>query len=184
MPSVKDTPQAMETMADRAALQDLRDMLAVLLILRTHLVPQDRTRLDSLVLRLERLLGHPSLAQQTRAMDPFPELELRLQCPVDSPVTGYVVHLFDADTGGMVSSTTRDTFEAALQLVRRRLGIKRDYYIAGTWTGQIGRLAITTPLGQVLARIEPRESDPTHCAMTPPHPYWRCGSVAAGAAVN
>lgn len=159
MPSVKDTLQAMEAMADRATLRDLRDVLSALLTLRTHLVLQDRTRADSLMRRLDSLLGHPTGTQSPLPAQPSPELNLLLQCPSDIPVTGYVVRVFD-NTGAVASTTTRDTFEASLHLVRRQLGTKRDYHIAGTWKGQLGKLAVSTPRGQMLALIEPRQADP------------------------
>ena len=41
---------------------------------------------------------------------------------------------------------------AAVQLVRFQLGVNRDYYFAGTWTRHVGKLAVSTPIGVVLAR--------------------------------
>ena len=157
MPNVKDTLQAMEIMADRAALRDLRDMLDALLALRTHLVLQDRTRADSLLLRLDRLLRHAD--SLSTGLAESPELTLRLQCHAEPRTTGYLVHLFDAESGDLASSTTRETFEAAVQLVRFQLGVNRDYYFAGTWTRHTGKLAVSTPRGMVLARSEPRATD-------------------------
>ncbi|WP_418319680.1 hypothetical protein [Piscinibacter sakaiensis] len=126
MPNVKDTLQAMEAMADRAALRDLREMLDTLLALRTHLVLQDRTRADSLLLRLDRLLGRGA-DSLSAGLAASPELTLRLQCHGEPQTTAYLVQLFDAESGDLASTATRESFEAAVQLVRFQLGVNRDY---------------------------------------------------------
>lgn len=92
----------------------------------------------------------------TPATTPQPPLNLvlRLQCR-DGAQSTYLVRFFDAETGLLTSHFIRNSFEACLQLVRFRLPISDDYYIAGTWKGQIGQLAVSTPNGPVLARIGP-----------------------------
>lgn len=154
MPSVKDTLRVMESMADRAALQELRELLDALITLHTHRALQDRKQADSLWTRLDRLLGSRAGVQPSALTPPLPELKLSLRGPDDQAATEYAIQLFDADTGDLAGTATRSSFESAVQLVRCRLGVHREYYIAGTWSGQAGRLAVSTPRGKVLARIE------------------------------
>jgi hypothetical protein len=153
----------MESRADTAVAEDLLAMVQDILALRTHLVLQDRARADSLLLRLDSLLNAiPAVSRlQARVAEPI-ALKLCLNCARDRAAITYRVQLFELGSGATTEDTIRPSFDAAVALVRHRLPIAGDYYIAATWSRDSGKMAVTTPKGQVLARIDPIAPDDEH----------------------
>ena len=167
MPDVMATLQAMEAMAAHAVAADLHSMMQDLQVLRTHLVLEDRTRADSLLLRLDRLISRltsttitatPPLALKLRSLDTSARIDV-----------SYVVRLFDATSGAPDTPAIRPSFDAAVHLVRSRLPRDGQYYIAATWSGDSAKLAVSTPRGQILARIEPQRSESAHAESSAVH---------------
>ena len=148
MTSVAHTLCAIEARAERAIVHELRLMMLDVLSLRTQLQPDERGHADSLLLKLDRL-EHEQTAGR---VPPLP--------PKQSLGKAYKILFYNQDCGDLRDALTVDSFDASVQLVHDRLPPETAHVVRAQWNCARGDMAVCTPRGTVVARIEPADDTP------------------------
>lgn len=155
MATIADTLLAIESRAERAFVQELRQLKQEILSLQGQLGPDERDHADALLLKLERLASDQVCAPL--GTDGAPEFLLpTLSLTVfESPAsTAYRVFFYSEDYGDLEDVVTVDTFEAGVQLMRDRLALNTHLVVTANWVRNEGDLTVATLAGMVLARID------------------------------
>jgi hypothetical protein len=178
MANTADTLCAIEARAERAIVHELRLMMLEILGLRTHLVLEDRTHADGLLLKLDRLereqVSAP-VSKTDKTASLLPSLSVTVY---ETPVPkAYRVFFYERDYGDLGDVVTVSSFDAGVQLVRNRLALDGDYVIDAAWTRHKGEMTVSTSSGTVLARVE---ADDGHAPIAQPAVRDACSALQTG----
>ena len=155
MASIAETLRAIEARAERAIVQELRQMARDVLAMRPLLLPRERNHADALMLKLLHLARVQLVAPVNAANAPamlMPSLRYS-EAPSMRPAP-YKVFLYDREYGDLEDVVTLETFDICVQLVRDRLDLSVECVVQTAWVNGAGALTVLTPRGNVLARIE------------------------------
>ena len=156
MASIADTLRAFEARAERALVQDLRQMAKDILTVRPLLLRHERDYADALMLKLLRQARDQLVAPASTSGAPtFLMPGLRID-DVQAPQPAvYKVYFYDREYGGLLDVITLDAFDAGVQLVRDRLDLSTECVVEAGWTNGTGTVKVLSPRGTVLATVEP-----------------------------
>lgn len=156
MASIADTLRAFEARAERALVQDLRQMAKDILTVRPLLLRHERDYADALMLKLLRQARDQLVAPASTSGAPtFLMPGLRID-DVQAPRPAvYKVYFYDREYGDLLDVITLDAFDAGVQLVRDRLDLSTECVVEAGWTNGTGTVKVLSPRGTVLATVEP-----------------------------
>lgn len=178
MASIAETLRAIEVRAERAIVQELRQMAKDVLAMRPLLLPRERNHADALMLKLLHLARAQVVAPVSGTNVPamlMPTLRYGEELsPRQAP---YKVFLYDREYGDLEDVVTLEAFDICVQLVRDRLGLSVECMVEAAWANGAGAVTVLSPRGNVLARIE-ATSQPSVAV----HPVVRraCQALQAG----
>jgi hypothetical protein len=178
MTTIAETLRAIEARAERAIVQELRQMAQDVLAMRPLLLPRERDHADALMLKLLHLASAQLVAPANAANAPamlMPTLRYGEEQPARP--APYKVFLYDREYGDLEDVVTLEAFDICVQLVRDRLDLSVECVVQATCVNGAGALTVFTPRGNVLARIE-SASHPSVAV----HPVVRraCQALQAG----
>lgn len=179
MTTIAETLRAIEARAERAIVQELRQMAQDVLAMRPLLLPRERDHADALMLKLLHLASAQLVAPAGAANAPamlMPSLRYSEEPSMTRPAP-YKVFLYDREYGDLEDVVTLEAFDICVQLVRDRLDLSVECVVQATCVNGAGALTVLTPRGNVLARIE-SASHPSIAV----HPVVRraCQALQAG----
>jgi len=140
--------RAIEARAEHAIDQELQTMMQEILALRTTLALRERSEADSLLMKLDRLIGGPTLAPAA-SIAPSHAME-----PVQSPAMVYQARFFDPKYGSLEDVVTTDSFPGAVQTAFSRLDKEIDCTVDASWSHGRGHLEVQTLDGIVIACVQ------------------------------
>jgi hypothetical protein len=159
MATIAETLRAIEARAERAIVQELRQMAKDVLAMRPLLLKLERNHADALMLKLLRLARtrlvapvNPSSASNASGVL-MPTLRYGEE-PSSTRPAPYKVYLYDREYGDLEDVITLEAFDICVQLVRDRLDLSVECVVQTAWVNGAGALTVLTPRGNVLARIE------------------------------
>lgn len=156
MASIADTLRAFEARAERALVQELRQMARDILAARPLFLRHERDYADALMLKLLRQARDQMAAPASASSTPnFLMPSLRID---DAPTPGpevYKVFFYDREYGELLDVVTLDAFDAGVQWVRDRLDLSTECVVEAGWTNGTGTVKVLSPRGTVLATVEP-----------------------------
>jgi hypothetical protein len=179
MASIAETLRAIEARAERAIVQELRQMAKDVLAMRPLLLPRERNHADALMLKLLHLARAQLVAPAGAANAPamlMPSLRYGEEPSATRPAP-YKVFLYDREYGDLEDVVTAEAFDICVQVVRDRLDLSVECVVQAAWVNGAGALTVLAPRGNVLARIE-SASHPSVAV----HPVVRraCQALQAG----
>ncbi len=155
MASIADTLRAFEARADRAPVQELRQMASDILAMRPLLLRHERDNADALMLKLLRQARDQLVAPANASgTPPFLMPSLRMDDAPTPRLGAYKVCIYDREHGDLLDVVTLDAFDAGVQWVRDRLDLSTECMVEAGWTNGAGTVKVLSPRGTVLAKVE------------------------------
>ena len=155
MASIADTLRAFEARAERAFVQELRQMAREILAMRPLFLRHERDHADALMLKLLRQARDQLVTPASASGTPtflMPSLRIN-DVPKPRP-DAYKVFFYDREYGDLLDVVTLDAFDAGIQLVRDRLDLSTECVVQASWTNGTGTVKVLSPRGTVLASVE------------------------------
>ena len=156
MASIADTLRAFEARAERALVQELRQMARDILAMRPLLLRHERDHADALMLKLLRQARDQLVTPASVSGAPaflMPSLRID-EAQTPRPVV-YKVNFYDREYGDLLDVVTLDAFDAGVQWVRDRLDLSTECVVQASWMNGTGTVKVLSPRGTVLATVEP-----------------------------